>query len=211
VKPVSEFHKNKSDPSGIARRCKVCKRAEHDARYAARLQCYSPVTHKVCRDCGVEKPASEFGRQTAARDGLTSYCNACNRLRSADYYVANREALIQKVWVYQKRNPGMNRSARMACRQNERAKQSGAEGTFTAQDWRDLLDYYGNRCAYCLRHADEVGELTADHIYPLSRGGSGGIENIVPSCMRCNCSKGNKNLLEFASWQDNAVRILSAA
>ncbi|MFJ8152239.1 HNH endonuclease [Streptomyces sp. NPDC094468] len=38
---------------------------------------------------------------------------------------------------------------------------------------------------------------TADHIVPLSRGGTNDIENLRPACGPCNFSRGNR-----ASWFD---------
>lgn len=41
----------------------------------------------------------------------------------------------------------------------------------------------------------QIYELTEDHRIPLSRGGTDWIANIVPCCLSCNCSKGNKTEL----------------
>ncbi len=42
-------------------------------------------------------------------------------------------------------------------------------------------------CSYCGGVADE-----ADHIIPLSKGGSNTVDNLIASCSRCNNSKSNK-------------------
>lgn len=77
-------------------------------------------------------------------------------------------------------------------RRNRRARIKEADGKFTTQEWNDLRNDYGHRCAYCNRPMDR---LTADHIIPLTRGGTNGIENIVPACHSCNSSKNAKPLL----------------
>jgi 5-methylcytosine-specific restriction endonuclease McrA len=195
----------------MATRCKDCKRNEHRNLYASRLQCYSPVSSKVCNRCGIEKPAAMFHRQTAAKDGLTTYCIECSKSRASTYYTANREKMIRRAWVRQRANPEAARAARIATRNNERVKRAGATGSFTAEEWRDLLDYYCHRCAYCLRPENEAGLMTSDHMVPLSRGGAGSIDNIAPACERCNGSKRDKTVLEFICWQEAVAGILSCA
>jgi len=70
----------------------------------------------------------------------------------------------------------------------------GRSGTVSAEEWRAVVEYYGNRCAYCGR---EGVPLTMDHIDPVSRGGPHTPYNVAPACRRCNCSKHNSNLIEF--------------
>lgn len=67
------------------------------------------------------------------------------------------------------------------------------------------------KCFYCgdtLRidtyyDLDFVGSVTVcnawdvDHFYPVSRGGSNKIDNLVPACMYCNQLKHNKTIEEF--------------
>ncbi|GIX31575.1 MAG: hypothetical protein KatS3mg124_2047 [Porticoccaceae bacterium] len=46
-------------------------------------------------------------------------------------------------------------------------------------------------CMYC-GAPGKPGELTRDHVVPLSRGGTDRWENVVAACRRCNQRKGNK-------------------
>lgn len=65
----------------------------------------------------------------------------------------------------------------------------------TESQWRDTLDQFHHRCAYCGRKLGySKGELrpTMDHIIPLSRGGLHTKENVVPACQHCNSSKNAK-------------------
>ncbi len=66
-----------------------------------------------------------------------------------------------------------------------RARQLGAQGSFTREEWQQLREQYNNRCARC----GSQDRLAADHIVPLSRGGSNSIENIQPLCKSCNSQK----------------------
>jgi 5-methylcytosine-specific restriction endonuclease McrA len=53
-------------------------------------------------------------------------------------------------------------------------------------EWREILEYFDYRCAYCLR--DDV-ELTLDHVIAISRGGGHTKENVVPACKSHNSKK----------------------
>lgn len=75
-----------------------------------------------------------------------------------------------------------------------RASKSGAKGSWTYEEWLDLLDAYGHTCAYC---GVKDSKLTQDHVVPLSRGGSNYIENILPACFPCNRSKRDKLVVEW--------------
>lgn len=46
-------------------------------------------------------------------------------------------------------------------------------------------------CAYCRDLLDET-EATLDHVLPKSRGGGGGVSNLVLSCFDCNNLKGDR-------------------
>lgn len=46
---------------------------------------------KVCPDCGVERPITEFGRNAARPDGLQFYCKQCYSVRSARTYRERQE------------------------------------------------------------------------------------------------------------------------
>lgn len=78
-----------------------------------------------------------------------------------------------------------------------RTRLAGNGGNHTAAEWRERLKYFNNHCAYCLRHESECGRLTRDHVLSLQLGGGNDIENIVPACSFCNCTKGPRTLLRF--------------
>jgi 5-methylcytosine-specific restriction endonuclease McrA len=54
------------------------------------------------------------------------------------------------------------------------------------------------KCFYCGK-ATPHGDLTMDHIVPISRGGKSTRGNVVPCCKTCNTAK--KQLLPM-EWQD---------
>jgi 5-methylcytosine-specific restriction endonuclease McrA len=97
-------------------------------------------------------------------------------------------ARIRRRWFLEK--PEKRRSYR----QQRRALESGAQGSWTGAEWLALIELWGGRCAYCGR---ETRLLTVDHRIPLSRGGSNSIENILPSCHVCNARKRTRTEEEF--------------
>jgi hypothetical protein len=56
---------------------------------------------------------------------------------------------------------------------------------------RTLFRRDDHRCLYCGDRFSR-GELTRDHVLPVSRGGSDRWENVVAACRRCNWQKDNQ-------------------
>jgi 5-methylcytosine-specific restriction endonuclease McrA len=52
--------------------------------------------------------------------------------------------------------------------------------------WQNRLAQ--GRCHWC-GGAFQASELTMDHVIPLSRGGKGSRNNVVPACKQCNSNK----------------------
>lgn len=65
----------------------------------------------------------------------------------------------------------------------------------TPAEWLAILAEADGHCAYC----DKEAKLTLDHVIPLSRGGKHTKDNVVPACLHCNSSKGNKTLEQWAA------------
>lgn len=57
----------------------------------------------------------------------------------------------------------------------------------------------GLSCAYCGFSVEDGAQLTLDHLTPYSHGGSNKPENLVTCCARCNSSRGNRPVEEFAA------------
>lgn len=59
-----------------------------------------------------------------------------------------------------------------------------------------IIEHFDSTCVYCgVRH--ESHQLTLDHIRPRCRGGNSFTSNLVPSCQKCNQSKGSNNWLSW--------------
>lgn len=110
---------------------------------------------------------------------------ARNRDKLKAKRLANREVdnLRHRVWREQ------NHDKWLAASQRRRARMLALPGQgFTSLEWANLKEKYSGRCLCC----GQVKFLTADHVIPVSKGGSSGIENIQPLCRGCNSSKHTK-------------------
>ncbi len=100
------------------------------------------------------------------------------------------EQAEERARAYRTANSGLYASASA----QRRAMERNSPGTFTSQDWEDLLVEFDHRCAYC--QADGTS-LEREHMTPLSRGGVHSASNIVPACPSCNRRKGTLTAFEF--------------
>ena len=129
----------------------------------------------VCQcDCGVQK---ELAGSTL-KAGLVISCGCAREKREP---IRSEEIRRQKRAYQNKR----------------RAKQMGAEGTFSEEEVRRLHQKQRGRCIYC---PSLLGDnFHRDHLTPLSRGGSNYISNIQLLCCSCNAKKHNLDPLVFAA------------
>jgi 5-methylcytosine-specific restriction endonuclease McrA len=100
-------------------------------------------------------------------------------------YVKNPKRHVARALRWAKNNP----EAMSAARDRRRAMELQAEGVYTKEDVRRLLQQNGRVCFYC---STTLAKFHIDHFIPLSRGGSNGPDNLRLSCPSCNYSKGAK-------------------
>lgn len=119
----------------------------------------------------------------------------------AKYFQENKERAVarNKQWI--KEHPEQSEEIQSRSRHNRRARLAGVQGTWSYKEFAKLCVASDNHCYYCHK---QCGKLTADHMIPIARKGPNTIDNIVPVCLSCNCSKRHKTLLEF---MPNIVRM----
>lgn len=132
------------------------------------------------RERNIER-AREYDRQRAKENPTR------NREATLKWYRNNKDHHLEVGQKWRKENP----ESASAVVSRRRAKEKQAPGDFSTSEFRALCAQYDNRCLSCGR--SDV-KLTADHVVPLSRGGSNDIGNIQPLCGSCNSRKNAKTI-----------------
>jgi 5-methylcytosine-specific restriction endonuclease McrA len=102
------------------------------------------------------------------------------------YYEQNRQEVIARSAEWAENNLEKVRQFKGNNRRKRRAAKNASRGSFTAKEFEELCERYGNKCLSC----GVTGVvLEADHVVPLTKGGSNDISNIQPLCGICNRSK----------------------
>ena len=158
-----------------------------------------PVNKPRCSECGVAK-ARDWEKRN--REAYLANKRAY-RLRHLDaekarihaHYLANRELACERARVWGQENPERRRETHKKWlaanpdfkpqQQRNRRAMKKAAGQFTRSEWLAIVKKQGGKCAEC----QAKSKLTADHIIPLSKGGSNYACNIQGLCFICNCKK----------------------
>lgn len=104
-------------------------------------------------------------------------------------HAVHRAWLLRTGYQWHKVNP----EAQAAKNARRRTKINQAEGTYTADDVKELLAKQKNRCACC----GAKKNLAVDHIVPLTKGGSNWPRNLQMLCKPCNSRKAARDPIEF--------------
>lgn len=110
--------------------------------------------------------------------------------RARTYRATQTDKFNESTIRYRMANPERVKMWRKRSEAKRRAHKLGNGGSFTVQEWIELCKRYNHRCLACGK--DEP--LTADHVVPLSKGGTSNIDNIQPLCKSCNSRKRDKTI-----------------
>lgn len=102
------------------------------------------------------------------------------------YYLKNYERHLRYNAEWARNHPEVGR----AIKARRRSKKTKAGGSFSAKQWLNLCKSYNNKCLCCNKRK----RLEADHVIPVTKGGSSDISNIQPLCRSCNAIKGTKTI-----------------
>lgn len=105
-----------------------------------------------------------------------------------EWYLTHKEEHCARMVRYAENHP---EAGRLHTEKRRALKYSNTpiDELLTEAQWRDILDQYHHRCAYC---GSKLDKLTIDHVVPLIKGGKHSASNVVPACLHCNSSKKDK-------------------
>lgn len=141
---------------------------------------------KRCGKCSEIKPLDQFHRCKGSPDGRRARCKECRnaettarRKANPDYRAGWREADPNYMTDYRAAHPeagwrGVYRA---------RAKRYGFEPIVEVFTKADVIELYGDQCWHC---KDAPFEELDHHPVPVAAEGPHTIENVKPSCTRCN-------------------------
>lgn len=168
------------------------------------------------------RPCEVCGQQFSSHIKHKLYCSAkCIKTVKAAYREANREYIRESHRTWRTINGDQWRATALAWRQanqtpesererkrvwakanpdvvnaktiRHRARKRGAQGNYTAEEFRLICKKQGGKCNDC----GKKHKLTVDHIVPLVRGGTNFAYNIQGLCLHCNQCKSAK-LMDYA-------------
>lgn len=177
--------------------------------------CERRVVNRGCVECARSRdkcrPPLSDEQKTAHNRRNRKYVakpgNHARRLaRQAEYRAENREEHLRRAANYREQNRekynerlrdwwALHPEKKNAFTRKRRAIKKGAEGFHSADDIARIREAQRDRCGIC--RAKLRGKGHVDHIIPLSKGGSNWPSNLQLLCEGCNCSKHNRDPIEF--------------
>lgn len=193
---------------------KQCINSDGNAAMTGRRIC-QPCVRQRQRKTSLKYRQAHPDKQRASQ-ARTYQKHRSQRLESAKEYRGKNKALLSRKnrqWmienkerrkaykrVYCQRNKeqiaayinsriGIYREQKRVAEQRRRVRATVLLGrSYTVAEWLALVAFYSPE-GNCLRCEQSSAPLTADHVIPLSVGGSNDIGNIQPLCQRCNNEK----------------------
>lgn len=188
-KQKTEFSKCSAKISGLRTSCKSCESIAMSAWYSENRQARSDynkdwnIKNRELRNA-LNKKWKDANPEKVSRSGSARYERISEKIK-------------ESVKLYQSLNP----DATAANSRNRRARKRSAEGRHGAMDVIAIFSAQRGFCANCNTRLFKSGpnKFHADHITPLSAGGSNWPANIQCLCPQCNLKKHAKDPIDWAN------------
>lgn len=176
-KPLTLFHRIRK---GQEKRQKICAECSQlNKLYYKKLKEGFVCLSKFCPKCQQTKLSDQFYPDLGCRDGLYSYCKACEADRIAAYNLTlpAKQGKAKRNHKRRLLDPDLPTDRLTLATLHKRFRLVNVM----------LFDH---SCPYCGDRL-EYTEATLDHFMPLSKEGTNEIENIIHCCGSCNSAKSN--------------------
>jgi hypothetical protein len=88
---------------------------------------------KTCSKCKIEKPKTEFQKQSCKADGLRYHCKVCRAIKAHNHYSVNKIDILAKNYKYAKKRLETDINFKLArnlrCRLNKALKSKNKNGS----------------------------------------------------------------------------------
>jgi 5-methylcytosine-specific restriction endonuclease McrA len=182
--PTSEFYKHSETLDGLRGSCKQCFRGQNKEwvqRNPAKMK-------EIRRATYLNNIGYHRARYHSNLELSRAICRENARLFRALMTPEERKDKSRRAyWSNIEKSRARSRS-------NQRRRRAAIRGSiehFTEAQFQELCASYGNKCLCCGKSGER---LQPDHVKPLSKHGSDGIQNIQPLCRFCNQSKNAKEI-----------------
>lgn len=139
---------------------------------------------KACTVCLIEKPSEAFGKERDTKTGLTGQCKACRSVKTKQYYIDNKEKIIEqgkkRYFLNKLKDPLFIRKQSLRVKFN-----------LTLEQYDQLIQLQEHKCKIC----KQVKKLNVDHCHA-----TGKVRGLL--CRSCN--------LALGFLEDDESRIASA-
>ena len=132
------------------------------------------LKNKVCSKCSIEKPVSEYSKETRSKDGFLRICKVCRNSYHKIWYDKNKDKLRR----YSKKRYIKNKQYHYEYR---------IKKTFdiSIEEYNEMFSKQNGECAICGIHQKDLNRrLAIDHCHTTNK-----IRGLL--CGKCNCGIGN--------------------
>jgi len=127
------------------------------------------------------------------KEHIAKYQKEYHKYYGPTYREINRDKLIKYKARWREVNPEKNHNYRL-----KRRVLINNNGAYLISE-KYMRRIYSSPCTYC----GSVDNITADHIIPVTRGGTHSIGNLTSACKSCNSSKRDSLLMEWKIRRNN--------